>query len=155
MSGQNLDTINDDPEVRARQAQMVCAAVVMSPVTLTLVAWYLATSGTVPALSGSDAQIQAYMLNLVLPLAGMGAAAMAFVIKRILLANVPAGREHVQKRFQAALVALALSEAPACMGLALVVLTHDFAIPGILFGASVGLCLYHFPTMRWLLGEAR
>jgi len=142
-----------DPEVQARQAQIVCGAVVLSPVTLTLIAWYLVTTETVPGLSGSDAEVMGYLLNFVLPLAGMGAAAMAFVIKRILLAKVPAGREYVQKRLQAALVALALSEAPACMGLALVVLTHDFAIPGILFGASVGLCLYHFPTMRWLLGD--
>lgn len=154
MSEHPVVTPESDPEVRARQAQFVCAVVTLSPVTLAMVAWFLSTTGSLPSLSGSDAEIQGYLLNLVLPLAGMGAAAMAFVIKRILLANVPAGREHVQKRFQAALVALALSEAPACMGLALVVLTHDFAIPGILFGTSVGLCLYHFPTMRWLLGDA-
>ena len=145
---------NDDPEVHARQAQMVCMAILLSPVTLALAAWFLMTNGTAPGLSGSDAEIQEYLLNLVLPFAGMGAAAMAFVVKPVLLANVPGGRDYVRKRFQAALVALALSETPACMALILVVLTRDFAIPGILFGASVGLCIYHFPSHRWLLGEA-
>jgi len=143
------------PEQFVRNAQIVCGALPLSPAILAGAAWYMKSTGMAEGPEGLAGNAQVYLYNSLFAFMGIGGAVASFLVKRIMLTAVPrVGAEYAQRRFTVALIACALAELPAVMGLVLVVLTGEFLIPAILFGASVGFVFAHFPTRRFLLGDA-
>lgn len=149
MSGERYPDQPEPRPVTPQQAQLIAGLMPLSPLLLAGISYFIVSQAQAEGQTPNDI---GPLLFLLLCAAASGLVA-SFVLKRIIAAQAAPGPEGLQMRFQATLIAVALAEAPAVIGVILSFFTFDFTIPGILFGAAVGFGYFHFPTQRWLLGE--
>lgn len=74
----------------------------------------------------------------------------SFLIRRLLEARLPRDGGLLQDRLRIIIVALAVAESPAILGLVFALLSGTLAIPFVLWGCSFAACILHFPTRAWL-----
>ncbi|MBI2422158.1 MAG: hypothetical protein HYV27_04950 [Candidatus Hydrogenedentes bacterium] len=133
------------------QIQIVAGAIMASVIVHAVVGVYL-TRGEIIEPGGllqADESMRD-AIGGVLVLTGLGAAALSFVLRRFMARRFAAEGATLQTIAQAVIVSLAFAEAPGIMGLLLALLTGELALPGLLWGTSFAVSLFHFPTRAWI-----
>lgn len=132
------------PVQTPRQARIVAAAMLCSPLIFALVGTGLALGG------GLGIELEFPAAGLVaLGVVGAGALALSFVFRRQALVRMPEDAP-LQQRMGIVIVGMALSETPAIMGLIVALLTGDLVTAGIFWGLGFAGMVHHFPGRGWL-----
>ena len=131
--------------------QIMCAAILMMPITYMAGAIALRASDILPegGLGELDEQ-STLLLTAVFLAASVSASIFSLFLKKMLLGAAKGDRIDQSMRFKAVLVAMALSESGAVMGLVLMLLTGNLLYGALLCGLSFAITCFHFPRRHWL-----
>lgn len=133
----------------AAQYQIICGAVAVAPLVYMGVVSALHFGGVLPQNGFGDFPPEALMpISLALLGGGILSSLASIVLKKALIQSQhdasPAGR------FRGVLVAMAVSESGAVMGLVLMLLTGNMLYGSLLCGLSFAVTCFHFPSRYWL-----
>lgn len=142
----------DGPASRYGTQQLICGVVAAMPVLYMAVIAVLKSAGVLPADGlGSLEPAVANTISMAMVGAGVLSSSISIVLKKALLAGqARGGTEDSETRFKGTLVAMAVAESGAVMGLVLMLLTGNLLFGGLLCGLSFAICCFHFPSRYWL-----
>ena len=133
----------------AAQHQIVCGAVAAAPLVYMGVISALKFSGALPENGFGAVPPEAEMpISLALLAGGILSSLASIVLKKALIQSQ--GDGSASGRFKGVLVAMAVSESGAVMGLVLMLLTGNLLYGSLLCGLSFAVTCFHFPSRYWL-----
>lgn len=89
-------------------------------------------------------------LTLAIVVLGTISSTVSILVKALLFRSIGVQDRTPEIRFRATLIAMAVSETGAAMGLALVLITGSLLYGGLLCGLSFAITCFHFPSRYWL-----
>jgi len=92
-------------------------------------------------------------LSIVFVILGASLAGVSLVIRKALEAKLSPEGASAAERMRIVIVGMVLAETPAVLGLVYALLSASLFIPFVLWGISLGACILHFPSKRWLEGS--
>jgi hypothetical protein len=135
------------PEKSFARARTIAIALAAATIGYAIVGTALVLAGIIPKGGLSELPSQtALIVKTALLLAGLGATAASFVIRRMREAQVPAGDAGIQQRMANMIVAMAMAESAGVMGFAVALITADPLFSLLLWGIAIAGCIAHFPT---------
>ena len=131
--------------------QSMCVAVLLMPIAYMAVVIALRAGNVLPeeGLGELDEQTT-LLLTAVFLVASVSASMFSLFLKKMLLSAATGEKADQNTRFKAVLVAMALSESGAVMGLVLMLLTGNILYGALLCGLSFAITCFHFPRRHWL-----
>jgi len=136
------------PEPTVFHVQIVGAGLMASPLIVTAAGIALMHYGIVAPLALGPGLPN--LLAILLLACGAVAAGGSVLLRRVLERRPAQGGRTLQKRLTIVILGLAVAEVPATLGLVLALITGGLAVPGVLWGLSLGVTLFHFPSRAWL-----
>lgn len=142
--------MSHNPETPSSSAtqQLVCAGILAMPVSYMVVAAALRFGQVLPekGLGELDEQTT-LLLTAVFLVVSVSTSVFSMVFKKMRLAHPDLDQGG---RFQTILVAMAMSESGAALGLVLMLLTGNVLYGSLLCGLSFAITCFHFPRRHWL-----
>lgn len=129
----------------------ICGTITAMPLLYMVIAVAMKYAGAIPERGIGEFDPQMVTpISLALVAGGTGSSLVSLVAKKLVLSTMGPESGNAAARFKATLVAMAISESGAVIGLALMLLTGDLLYGGLLCGLSFAITCFHFPSRYWL-----